>query len=554
MEIFGTESNRLKIGIITQGSLSKGITMRLDASMSVEQLKAGKFVVIEGQKYDFFAMITDVTLEAANKDILLNPPSVEDHFLREVMQGHVTFATVSLKPMIMMNQGLEQEFTEAQRVKTVPTHFSLVADALEEDIARIFGNEANRDDEGNQTHFHIGAPLDMEDIPVCIDMNKFVERSNAVFGKTGTGKTFLTRLLLAGAIKTGKAVNLIFDMHSEYGISARQEGSKVHVKGLKELFPQKVKIFSVDPDSTRHRGQHPDHEVYIYADQIDPEDILPLSDTFNLTQTAAESMFLLYRTYRSKWLMHILNAKTPEDIEAIVQETGTNSSSIDALRRKLASLEGFRFFKNEARKNQKDVVTELLSYIEDGRSIVLEFGKYNNLKAYLLVANIITRRLREIYEEKSNKYLGSNDESDKPQQLLITIEEAHKLLNKEVAHQTPFGKIAREMRKFFVSLLIVDQRPGAIDEEVLSQIGTKIVAQLSDDKDINAVLVGTSDASGLRQVLASLDSKQQALILGHAVPMPIVVKTRSYNDEFYQAMRGKEQDFDALQKEMEDLF
>jgi hypothetical protein len=36
--------------------------------------------------------------------------------------------------------------------------------------------------------------------------------------------------------------------------------------------------------------------------------------------------------------------------------------------------------------------------------------------------------------------------------------------------------------------------------------------------------------------------------------MPIVVKTRSYNDEFYQAMRGKEQDFDALQKEMEDLF
>ena len=74
------------------------------------------------------------------------------------------------------------------------------------------------------------------------------------------------------------------------------------------------------------------------------------------------------------------------------------------------------------------------------------------------------------------------------------------------------------MRKYFVSLLVVDQRPSAIDEEVLSQIGTKIVAQLNDDKDIGAALVGASNASALRHILASLDSKQQALVMGHAVP------------------------------------
>ena len=97
-------------------------------------------------------------------------------------------------------------------------------------------------------------------------------------------------------------------------------------------------------------------------------------------------------------------------------------------------------------------------------------------------------------------------------------------------------KVAREMRKYYVSLLVVDQRPSGIDEEVLSQLGTKITALLNDEKDIQGVLTGVSNAAGLRSVLASLDSKQQALMFGHAVPMPVVIKTRNYDEDFYRAM------------------
>ena len=96
---------------------------------------------------------------------------------------------------------------------------------------------------------------------------------------------------------------------------------------------------------------------------------------------------------------------------------------------------------------------------------------------------------------------------------MITIEEAHKFLNPSAARQTIFGTIAREMRKYYVSLLVVDQRPSGIDPEVLSQIGTKIVAQLNDEKDIQAALTGVNNASNLRSILASLDSKKQALLL-----------------------------------------
>jgi len=45
----------------------------------------------------------------------------------------------------------------------------------------------------------------------------------------------------------------------------------------------------------------------------------------------------------------------------------------------------------------------------------------------------------------------------------------------------------------------------------------------------------------LREVLARLDTRQQALILGHAVLMPVVVRTRTYGTpEFYAAMGVRE--------------
>jgi len=71
---------------------------------------------------------------------------------------------------------------------------------------------------------------------------------------------------------------------------------------------------------------------------------------------------------------------------------------------------------------------------------------------------------------------------------------------------------------------------------VLSQIGTKIIAQLSDEKDIQAVLTGVSNAQHLKTVLASLETKKQAVLLGHASAMPVVIQTREYDQKFYSAM------------------
>ncbi|WP_456425411.1 helicase HerA domain-containing protein [Rhodocaloribacter sp.] len=541
-----------KIGVITHGSLNQGVEMKLDAEESIESVVAGTFVVIQGERFDFFSMITDVSIDAANEGILLHPPSREDDLLRRVLQGAGTFATVSLRPMLMMENRANEEFAEVKPVKTVPAHFSLVAKATEEDVARVFGHEANKDDEGRQRYFNVGEPLGMDGIPLCIDLHRFVERSNAVFGKTGTGKTFVTRLLLAGTIKTGHAVNLIFDMHSEYGFGGKKEEGGF-VRGLRNLFPSKVMIFSLDPKGTRSRTSvQPDFDVYLYADQIEPGDVLPLRDTLNLTATAAESTYALYNHFGKNWLAALLHGDAAE----IAERCGAHENAIGALQRKLRVFEGYEFFKTTSSEGKIDVIEALMETLESGKSVVFEFGKYDDLKVYLLVANVITRRIRERYEKLANKHFQTRNDADKPHPLIITIEEAHKFLAPGVAHETPFGKIAREMRKYFVSLLVVDQRPSAIDEEVLSQIGTKIVAQLNDEKDIGAALVGVSGASALRQVLASLDSKQQALLLGHAVPMPVVVRTRSYDEDFFAAMRDdrKPRSFAEAKKESDRLF
>lgn len=521
------------IGVVTHGSLTGGLEMKLGAGQRVEDVTAGTFAVVQGMEHDFFCLLTDVTIDASNEQILLYPPGPDETLLRRVMQGMSTYATVALKPMLMLpNSGLQDLSDDAPRpVKTVPAHFSPVARATRGDVGRVFGSSAN----DPSRFFDIGTPLGMDDVPVCIDLPRLAERSSAVFGKTGTGKTFVTRLLMAGWIHTRTAVNLVFDMHSEYGSSARAEGG-ANVKGLKQLFPSQVRIVSLDPESTRRRGTRADVEATLYADQIEPEDILPLQSTLNLNDTAAESTHLLRRTYGRRWLATLLEASGEGEMEALAEASGAHPAALSALQRRLRRFERHAFFSAEPSQGKVDVVAEIVQRLEEGKSVVFEFGRYSSLDVYLLVAGVITRRIRRAWEEKAETFLQTQREADRPHQLVITIEEAHKFLTSGIARETPFGKIAREMRKYFVSLLIVDQRPSAIDDEVLSQIGTKFIAQLSDEKDIAAALVGTSGASSLRSILASLESKQQALILGHALPMPLVVRTRSYDEAFYDAL------------------
>jgi len=151
-------------------------------------------------------------------------------------------------------------------VKTIPSHFSPVYEADASDFALVFGQEDESDP--SNTHFNIGKPLNME-TPICVNLNRFIERSNGIFGKSGTGKSFLNRIFLSGIIKKDLASVLIFDMHNEYGWQAMSESkSAPRVKGLKQLFGKDVVVFSLDQESSRARGIPDARELYIGYNQI----------------------------------------------------------------------------------------------------------------------------------------------------------------------------------------------------------------------------------------------------------------------------------------------
>ncbi|BAQ63241.1 ATP-binding protein [Geminocystis sp. NIES-3709] len=564
------KSNQIQpLGSVIQGSLSEGLEVRLHPDISVEDMRVGKFLVVQGTRSKFFCLLTDVSLGTSNPRIFTHPPDPNDDFWLDILAGSDTYGTIEIAPMLMLTLTNKEEYgtkfdnipslngieTELQLlpVKTIPSHFSQVYESTEGDFRSVFGWE----NDPHKCNFAIGQPLDM-DVPVCMDLGRFVERSNGIFGKSGTGKSFLTRLLISGIIRKQAAVNLMFDMHSEYGWAAVSEGKQFSmVKGLKQLFPNRVEIYTLDAESTQRRGVPQAHELYLSYDQIEIEDLKLIARELNLSEASLDNANVLASEFGRDWIYRLLNM-TNEDIQIFCNEKQGHQGSIMALQRKLKRLESLKYMRSACPHNY---IKEILDLLEGGKHVVVEFGSQGNMLSYMLVTNMITRRIHNAYVKKAETFLQTKNILDRPRQLVITIEEAHRFLDSKIVHQTIFGTIAREMRKYFVTLLIVDQRPSGIDNEVMSQVGTRITCLLNDEKDIDAIFTGVSGASGLRSVLAKLDSKQQALVLGHAVPMPVVIRTRAYDGTFYEEIgdsdwqnKTDEEVFRIAENNFSDLF
>ena len=504
------------LGIVAEGSLARGVEIRLDPSTSIEDIKVGTFVTVQGERLRFFGVVTEVALGAADPRMKYTPPDVEDPFIAQVISGTAAFGTISVLPTLTMPVSLGDS-SGPSPAKTVPAHFSRAHVASDRDVETVFGSEDAR-------HFWIGNPLDME-TKLCLDLKALVERSMGVFGKTGTGKTFLTRLLLIGILQSDLASTLIFDMHSEYGWAGRDAERGQQVKGLKQFFPSKVAVFTVDEESTLRRGVSADEVVRIGYDEIQPEDVEALQDNLGLSDVATQATYNLQRRLGgAKWLQEFLALEGREAVFDLASELGVPPQALATLYNRLSRLKRYGFLESTVRY---DSVQRILEHLDRGMHVVLEFGRYgNDLNAYILVANLLTRRIHERYMRRKEEAEGGTGTEPRP--LVITLEEAHKFLSSTVAPQTIFGTIARELRKYNVTLMVIDQRPGAIDSEVMSQLGTKLTCQMDNDRDIDAVLGGAPGGRELRAVLARLESTQQALIFGHALPMPVVVHTREY--------------------------
>ena len=547
--------NRKSIGYIVSGGLKDSFRVRLE--VPAYEVQEGAFVVIESPPWNFYGLVTDIQLGAT--DPRFADEQSEARFPREIarlLHGQTLYTNLEVMPALMYDVGPEPGSREYQQwvsaidaglrdaprplpVKTVPPHHSKVYLANDGDIAEIFGKEKK----GN---FVVGYTRE-QDHPVRINMEKFVQRSSGIFGATGTGKSFLTRIVLAGLIHYNAASILVFDMHNEYGFDDTASDTGERVIGLKTKFSSRVRVVGLGAGA-QIRGQNPDFNLEIAMSDIRASDIELLSRELNLRETTPTTLDALIKSFGAEnWFNEFRRMKigafietedgkkipAPDSVAAWANSEGVNVMAAEGLHSKLR-----RVFNKEYIVEQpaSDGVEEIVKALEAGQHIVLSFGKHESDLDYLLVSNLLTRKIRQRWEWRTNTYRSSG--KGEPRPLVIVLEEAHKLLNREMARQTTFSTIARELRKYYVTLLIIDQRPSQIYDEVMSQLGTRISGWLGDEDDIRAVLSGLSGRESLRGMLARLQPKEEVLLLGWGVPMPLPVRSRRYDDLFWKELLG----------------
>ena len=86
----------------------------------------------------------------------------------------------------------------------------------------------------------------------------------------------------------------------------------------------------------------------------------------------------------------------------------------------------------------------------------------------------------------------------------------------------------------------------------MSQLGTRVSGWLGDEDDIHAMLSGLSGCEFLRGMLACLLPKEEVLLPGWGVPMPLPVKSRHYDDNFWRKLfrAGRKKDEAQIIKEL----
>lgn len=544
------------IGYIVGGGLKENLRARL--SLPAQEVQEGGFVVVESGDWLFYGLVTDLQLGSTDPRFADEPSQNRlPPGLAGLLQGQTLYTNLEILPALMLERGPDPSSAayeiwrskidsgeKAQPrplpVKTIPPHHAPVRQASEGDIAEVFGKP---DDEGN---FVIGYTRE-QGHPVCINLDRLVQRSSGVFGATGTGKSFLTRIVLAGLMHYNKASVLVFDMHNEYGLDDTASDTGKSVVGLKTKFHNRVQIVGLG-QGAQIRGKNPDFNLEIAMRDIHPQDIEMLSRELNLKETTATTLAALVKSFGANhWFEEFKAMKhgsvieneegkkepAPDSVAFWANSEGVNVMAAEGLHDKLRRLFDRKYIvENPAADN----VGEIIRSLEAGKHVILSFGDFEADLDYLLVSNLLTRRIRDAWEARTNKFRSHGGQEPRP--LVVVVEEAHKLLNREMAAQTTFSTIARELRKYYVTLLIIDQRPSQIYDEVLSQLGTRISGWLGDDNDIQSVLSGLAGRDALRGMLARLQPKEEVLLLGWGVPMPLPVRSRRYDQNFWIELLG----------------
>jgi DNA helicase HerA-like ATPase len=494
---------------------------------------------MEGGEATFLGVISDIRLQSGSE--------IARSLVRQEEEGNepMSSAIVKSASRLKAEGSLTSELDvialavsrgdQVEIADTLPDYISFVGSPTDEDVQAFYGlpDEKKLWPIGALKSPVIGSSQTSL-VPVNIDV--LARGSFGIYGKSGSGKTFLGNILASYIILanyTGdlqkKIKLLIFDMHSEYGLKVKDYLGRDYEDGVGLAFKEEFIRYTPDHLLANESGLEP---FTISASRITVSDLFAMADALGLTQTFLDILPAVVRVVNDtipgrRWIDILCNYGVDKETDTRVRE-GLKSLGAGALqsflaaRNRLERLTQMDFIDWVGEEDSSKVVVD--EVLKRGKSVILAFGRYgDNRAAYMLVANIVSRRLwdeciRMIMQRQPIDY-----------RVIIFLEEAHKFLSPSVYYMTPFGDIARELRKRGVFLCVIDQRPSEISEEVRAMLWNTFVMWLTEDSDVEVASKGLPFPKLFKPVVEDL-RRQEVLVFGEAVTIPAVVKAQDYRD------------------------
>ena len=426
-----------------------------------------------------------------------------------------------------------------------PVHFT-----TPEQLASVFPAPDDK-------YLRLGRLAAAEEVPVCVDVSRFVVRHAAIVGSTGSGKTSTVASLLQGFINGGWiAANIVvIDPHGEYTQAMKGNAS---IKSVLATDDNQLRVpYWALPASdiiqifTGSTGGHTFFNRFTELVTESRRQFVAIADWLTLDPTAVTADTPVPFDIRKVW--HKLDSENnetrqskgdpstvclnsdgdPSKLRAATFEPygpagqpphkgplhGVYGTMPDLLR--LGLLDPQLLFFQEPAGNAEgtdplvEVIQEWLG--KEHPVSVLDFSGVPSHAADLAIGVVLN-----LIFEVALRCNFNGPGIGRPSPVLIVLEEAHRYLgdNASTLTRDSANRIAREGRKYGVGLLLVSQRPTELPDTTLAQCGTLVALRLSNSEDQNTIRAALPDAiSGLAGVLPSLRTGE-GVISGESLILP----------------------------------
>jgi len=365
---------------------------------------------------------------------------------------------------------------------------------------------------------HVGSLLTREAgaVPVVLSVREVVSTHLAILASTGAGKSYTAGVIVEELMMPhNRAAVLVVDPHGEYD-TLRSIETDAPFRDARDAYAPEVKIFTHDRVKVRFSSLTEADIKYLLPEGTSDKMLHFLSQAYRRL-TASE------RGARGLWGYHDLrDAVTQEKYGDEERGGGGNASSIEGLLWRLDN----RFDRPGSIFSDSEHIP-LAELFRPGRCTVFQLSDIEQNEQQVVVATL----LRRVNKARMATVRGEADpHSDNylPYPVFTLLEEAHRFApaGQTVVSTNILKQILSEGRKFGVGIGLITQRPGKLDQDVLSQCMTQVIMRIVNPIDQDTVAKSVEGAG--RQLLAELPAltKGQAVISGVGVNTPVMCRIR----------------------------